>query len=202
MIERMVRPDERNVPTVGGFRAAAGRFPTGVTVVTVVDGHTGRGMTANSFSSVSLDPLLVLVSIQRNSQMNRIITVTGAFGVSVLGAQQRDIARYFADPARPPGRAQFDAVCWWPAPATGSPLLAGAVAWFDCTTVQAIEAGDHTIFIGRVHHVDHDASSDPLLFFAGDYREVSDSRGLRSSAGGMHKEIEIIVSNALRYTSS
>src|SRR5436305_5132776 len=97
MAMRLVRPDEHqldecDVPTAGGFRAAAGRFPTGVTILTAVDDDTGRGMTANSFSSVSLDPPLVLISIQRNSQMNRMVTDTGAFGVSVLGAQQRDIA--------------------------------------------------------------------------------------------------------------
>src|SRR5262249_8247886 len=103
-------------------------------------------------------------------------TATGAFGISVLSAEQRDIARYFADPARPSGRAQFSAVDWWPAPATGSPLLVGAVAWFDCATIQAIEAGDHTVFIGRVLHVGNDASGDPLLFVAGGYRQVSDSR--------------------------
>ena len=151
------------------FRNAAAQFPTGVTLVTAGTGDTARGMTANSFTSISLDPLLVLVSIRRHSQMNWLVAGCGGFGVSVLAAQHVDIARRFARRGRPAGTRQFADVGSWPAPATGSPLLADAVAWFDCVVERKIPAGDHTMFLGRVLDFDHAVGGTPLVFFAGDY---------------------------------
>ena len=107
------------------FRDAMGHFATGVTVVTV-GGDTPHGMTANSFTSVSLDPPLVLVCVGRDAVMHRALTENGHFAVSVLGAHQEPVARHFADRRRPLGQAQFDSTDWRPGPNTGAPLIAGA----------------------------------------------------------------------------
>ena len=154
------------------FRNAAAQFPTGVTLVTAGVGDATRGMTANSFTSISLDPLLLLVSIRRNSQMNRLVAGSGGFGVSVLALQQIDIARRFATPGRPAGRRQFADVDWWPAPTSGSPLITGALAWFDCVVDRSLRTGDHTVFLGRVTEFDYIADGTPLVFFDGAYRGI------------------------------
>ena len=98
---------------------------TGVTVVTTDLHGKPAGMTLNSFTSVSLDPLLVLVCVVRDAVMHKVLDDVGRFGVSVLGAGQEDLARYFSDPTRPMGMAQFLPLDWRPGPVTGAPLLDG-----------------------------------------------------------------------------
>src|SRR5262245_22681639 len=109
------------------LRQALGSFATGVTVVTV-GGGSPHGMTANSFTSVSLDPPLVLVCVERDAVMHARLEQAGTFGISVLAYQQQAVARHFADRRRPLGQAQFDPVDWHPGPVTATPLIAGAVA--------------------------------------------------------------------------
>lgn len=128
------------------LRDAFGCFMTGVTVVTTVTGE-GKpvGFTANSFSSVSLDPPLLLVSIA-NSSSNLAAFATGkGLAVNILAEGQKDISSTFARPSED----RFANVYWRQGP-VGSPLIAGASAWFDCTLEQAIPAGDHTLLIGRI----------------------------------------------------
>jgi len=125
-----------------------GSFPTGVTVVTVASHDGGmHGVTVNSFSSVSLDPLLVLVCLHETSRAVGQIERGGAFGVSVLSAGQQDISRWFANGHRPAGPAMFDGV---PVElgAAGCPLLAGAAASFECRRRHSYRAGDHLIMLG------------------------------------------------------
>ena len=131
------------------LRDAMSLFATGVTVLTV-GGEHAHGMTANAFTSVSLDPPLVLCCISRSAVMHDAIGSTKRFGVSIMGADQRDTAKYFADKRRPLGPEQFDAVDWLEGPHSGAPLLNGSLAWLECELVDVHQAGDHSVFIGRV----------------------------------------------------
>jgi flavin reductase len=151
------------------YRAVAGQFTTGVTVVTSLRGSAGRGMTANAFTSVSLDPLLVLVCVRRDSEMRAIVDRTHQFAVSVLAADQQDVAAWFANPGRPEGRAQFDAVPWQPGRATGAPVIGGCLAWLECAVAERVSAGDHLILIGRVLDLGRGSATEPLVFFNGSY---------------------------------
>ena len=145
------------------LRDVMSRFATGVTVITV-GGEQGGGMTANSFTSVSLVPPLVLCCVVRSARIHQAIPVTGSFGVSVLGAEQEDVARYFANRNRPDGPSQFDAVDWFPGRHTGVPLIAGSLAWLECELSELHDGGDHSIFLGGVLDCGS-RSGQPLLFF-------------------------------------
>ncbi|MEK8107777.1 flavin reductase family protein [Micromonospora sp. M12] len=156
------------------IRRVFAAFPTGVTVVTV-GGPTPHGMTANSFTAVSLDPPLALVCVGRDAVMHGALSAAGQFGISVLAAPQEPVARYFADRRRPLGREQFDFAQWRAGERTGSPLLVGAVAHFECELWQAYDGGDHSIFIGRLVALDR-ADGDPLLFTDGEFRRLARER--------------------------
>jgi flavin reductase len=150
------------------LRSVLGRFATGVTVVTA-----GRdmpcGMTANSFTSVSVNPPLILVCVNKRAATHSAVVDSGSFAVSVLSAGQEPVARYFADHARPRGGDEFGAVGWTPARRTGSPILHGALAWLDCALTATYDGGDHTIFLGSVLDSGFGSESDVLLFFAGGF---------------------------------
>ncbi|MGW8330371.1 flavin reductase family protein [Streptomyces sp. NPDC055897] len=133
------------------FRRTAGRFPTGVTVVTTLDqDRRPHGTTVNSFTTVSMDPCLVLVALGHSSRLHDKILASSAFTVSVLSATQEHEARWFADPARPAGVDAFTGRPWSPAPYSGAPILLDGVAYFDCAVEEARPAGDHTLLVGRV----------------------------------------------------
>jgi flavin reductase (DIM6/NTAB) family NADH-FMN oxidoreductase RutF len=157
------------------LRRAFGSFATGVTVVTA-GGDTPHGMTANSFASVSLDPPLVLICVDRDAVMHRVLADTGVFGVSVLAAHQESVALNFANRWRPLGQAQFAGVDWLPGRATGTPLIAGALARFECGVWRTYDGGDHTIFIGRLLSMDRSGDEDALLFFHGRFRYLEPQR--------------------------
>lgn len=154
--------DFRSSDDHGHFRRALGRFATGVTVVTTrtADGKL-EGLTANSFSSVSLDPPLVLWSLRRQAPSLSSFTAAGHFAVNVLGTHQKHLCRHFATPHAD----KFDAV-----PHRigdhGAPLIEHAIARFECRTEQVIEAGDHLIFLGRVLRATH-RDGEPLIFATG-----------------------------------
>lgn len=128
------------------LRDAFGCFMTGVTVVTSRDAK-GKpiGFTANSFSSVSMDPPLLLVSIANRSANLDSFTHAKGFAVNILSEGQKDVSATFARPSED----RFASVYWRHGP-VGSPLIAGVTAWFDCTLEKAIPAGDHTILLGRI----------------------------------------------------
>jgi flavin reductase len=154
------------------FRQAMGSFATGVTVVTVAcDDGTMHGMTVNSFSSVSLDPMLVLVCLNEASRGAGLIERAGAFAVNVLSAGQQDVSRWFADRHRPAGPAMFDGVPFEPGP-TGCPVLADATASFDCLVRQTHRAGDHLIVVGEVVALAHRPQLEPLIFHSGTYKSL------------------------------
>jgi len=168
---------ERNlspVPSAKALRDVMSSFATGITVLTAGGDHC-HGMTANAFSSVSLDPPMVLCCIARTAQMHEAILRTRHFGVSVLSAEQEHLARYFASRDRPRGMAQFDDVDWIPGQYSGAPLLANSLALLDCELAEVYHGGDHSIFLGTVL----DASRRPgeaLLFFGGGFHQGMPTR--------------------------
>jgi flavin reductase (DIM6/NTAB) family NADH-FMN oxidoreductase RutF len=152
------------------LRSILSLYPTGVTVVGAQNGNLLRAMTASSFGWVSLAPPLVLVCIRRSATMCAVILRAEKFAVSVLAVSQEPLARHFADPRRPSGGAQFAAIDWWPAPLTGAPMLAGALAWVDCCLDNVIVAGDHNVLFGRVVWAAQTTRREPLIHFARGYR--------------------------------
>jgi flavin reductase (DIM6/NTAB) family NADH-FMN oxidoreductase RutF len=168
---------------VSAFRKAMGSFPTGVTVVTVASGDgTMHGVTVNSFSSVSLDPMLVLVCLNETSRAVGLIERAGAFVVNVLSAGQQDVSSWFADRYRPADSAMFDGVPLEPG-VTGCLILAGAAASFDCRLRQSHRAGDHLIVLGEVVALIHRPQLEPLIFHAGTYKSLEhESRRGRTAA--------------------
>jgi flavin reductase (DIM6/NTAB) family NADH-FMN oxidoreductase RutF len=151
------------------LRDVMSQFATGVTVLTVGGGYT-HGMTANAFSSVSLDPPLVLGCVVRTARIHDAILNSGHFGVSVLGAEQESVARYFADKKRPFGLGEFDSVDHFVGEHTGVPLITGSLAWLECELTDVYDGGDHSIFVGTV--LDAGSRSGPaLLFFDGGFQQ-------------------------------
>jgi len=153
------------------FRRVLSHFTTGVTIVTTCDGD-GRptGLTASAFCSVSLDPPLVLVCVDHKSQSYPALRERGCFAINILHAEQEVISRRFASTRLD----KFDGV-----PHTlselGLPLVDGAIARLECTTVSMHVEGDHTIFVGRVERADA-PSGEPLLYFKGKYERLSEPK--------------------------
>ena len=152
----------------GRFRHIMGHYPTGVTVVTAIDREgTPFGLTANSVTSVSLQPPLVLVCVSERSSSLGAILATGAFAVNVLGADAAATAVRFAETET---ERRFDGL-GYTVEEGGGPVLEGVVAWLACTLYRTFEAGDHLILVGRVHGGSA-KGGDPLLFFRGGYGGV------------------------------
>lgn len=149
------------------LRRALGRFATGVTVITTraPDGAP-LGFTANSFNSVSLDPPLILWALSRSSIRLGAYRGADAYAVNVLSAEQEDLARRFAGPVDD----RFAAIDWSDG-LGGAPVLAGALAVFECAHEAVYPAGDHELFIGRVERVTQ-APGRPLTYFGGGFGTV------------------------------
>lgn len=148
------------------FRKVLGSYPTGVTIVTAMDEGKPVGLAVGTFTSVSLDPPLVAFLPDRKSRSWPAIEKAGAFCANVVGDHQADVCGVFASKVED----KFAEVPWQPSPATGSPMIAGCVAWLDCDVEAVHEAGDHWIVIGRVKELDvADEAAGPLLFFKGGY---------------------------------
>ena len=148
------------------YRNALGRFASGVTIVTTRDADRTHGMTANSFVSVSLNPPLILVSVDNRAAMNLILPVTRYFGVSVLAEDQAALSDHFA------GRVVKDLEIPF-VDKRDVPVIDGAVAHFVARVTDVHPAGDHTLFIGHVEFFEtRDAR--PLLFHAGRYHYLRD----------------------------
>lgn len=146
-----------------------GSFPTGVAVVTSVRGDGEPvGLTANSITSVSLDPLLVLVCVDHASASHDVIVESGVFAVNFLTTEGERTSNLFASGDR---ADRFESV-EWRAGSTGSPLLEGSLAWLDCTVQQTHVAGDHTIVVGRVEECSR-GEGEPLVFHSGKYKRLA-----------------------------
>ena len=151
------------------FRNALGRFASGVTVLTAEYGGQTHGMTANAFISVSLDPPLILVSLDNRSNMHRILPEVRRFGISVLAEDQDAISNHFA--GRPDAGLNIRYV-----QRNGLPLVGGAVAYFVVDVFDIHPAGDHTLYIARVEHFEANEGR-PLLFFGGRYHRMREEKG-------------------------
>lgn len=155
------------------FKGALGAWVSGVTVVTTKLGGMVYGITVSSFASLSIDPLLITVSLADSNHLAGMIKQSKHFAVSILAAGQQDISAYFAESGRDPLRAfglPVKTKRWH----TGSPIVEGAIAHLDCELEQAIQGGDHTIAVGRVVGAAFDASKEPLVYFRRAYRGVSE----------------------------
>jgi flavin reductase (DIM6/NTAB) family NADH-FMN oxidoreductase RutF len=157
--------------THADFRKAMGCFATGVTVITVDYEGEIHGMTANAFTSVSLDPMLVLVCVDHRAKTHAHLHARKRFGVNVLAEDQRGISDYYARPLRTHERAEEEAGAHFDRTAHNTPVLHGALAYLECRLDTAQDAGDHTIFIAEVEDVVV-RDGDPLLFYRGKYREM------------------------------
>lgn len=150
-----------------------GAFATGVTIITVdLDGEV-HGMTANAFTSVSLDPMLVLVCVDHSTRTHAHLHAKKRFGINVLCEDQRAVSEYYARPERTHEYAEAEAGARFDRTAHGTPVLRGALAYLECRLQSVQEAGDHSIFIGEVEDVVV-REGDPLLFFRGRYRKVGE----------------------------
>ena len=153
------------------FRKALGSFATGVTVITVDSDREVHGMTANAFTSVSLDPLLVLVCVDHRARTHTHLHAKKRFGVNVLAENQRAISEYYADPSPTHQHAEQEAGALFDRTKHATPVLHGALAYLECRLHSAQDAGDHTIFIAEVEDVVV-RQGDPLLYFRGGYRKI------------------------------
>ncbi len=151
------------------LRDGLGCFATGVTIVTTLDANgEPLGLTANSFTSVSLDPPLILFSLARSSANLAAYEAAGRFAVNVLHIGQQPVGGRFASRDGP----RFEGVDWSIQAEGGSPILAGSLASFDCSTHAVHDGGDHVIFIGKVNHAWYEPHRDPLLYFRGRFRRL------------------------------
>lgn len=165
------------------YRRVLGQFATGVTLVTTTlpDGRPWA-MTANSFTSISLDPPIVLISVSRGLTTNDAIRTSGAFAVTILRAEQIELARRYSRRERPVD--QFADVEMQRA-STGAPIIQGGLGWVDCRLGDVTEQGDHTVFFGGVEAL-HLAESpgDPLLYYHSAYVRIEpDPRGAAAQDG-------------------
>jgi flavin reductase (DIM6/NTAB) family NADH-FMN oxidoreductase RutF len=152
------------------YRRVIGRFATGVTVITTVLDGEQHAMTCNSFTSVSLDPVLVLFCPEKIARFHDAVLASGSFAVSVLAQGQEQVSRRFAVRGRPL-EDQFDALPLVVGELTGAAVLDGALAALECRTVSTTDAGDHTVVIGEVLGLGvPEPAGDPLLYYEGRYR--------------------------------
>src|SRR5699024_5098452 len=151
------------------FRNAMGRFATGVTVITVNEGGETHGMTANAFMSVSLDPKLVLISIDNRANMLDKLKTADSFGISMLREEQKYLAKHFAKQEAFEGEISFDVI-------DEVPVLRDSLTALVCKNYQQIPAGDHTLILGQVEEILFE-EGEPLTFFKGQYGGIrSDAR--------------------------
>jgi flavin reductase (DIM6/NTAB) family NADH-FMN oxidoreductase RutF len=146
------------------FRDALGNFPTGVAVVTVSGSDSHVGITVNSFTSVSLDPPLVLWCMDKRSQRHDIFVAAPSFTVSILGAGHREVSSRLARS----GEHSLEGLALKPTE-LGPPGLADSLAIFECARENTLEGGDHTVLVGRVLRFTRASEGAPLLYFRGKY---------------------------------
>lgn len=161
------------------FRAAMSRLASGVVLVTAHDPDDGPrgedvGMTATAFTSVSLDPPLVLIGLRNGSRMDDLLTEVPVWAVSVLSENQRHVAGRFSMKNRVSDRLLFADLPYTRGEASGAPLMGGALAVLECRTENRVVAGDHTLVVGRVLTAGASPAdgSGPLTYFQGKYRQL------------------------------
>jgi len=154
-----------------GFRDIWGNFATGVTVITTDVGGWLHGMTANGVASVSLDPLLMVVCVDKSTRCQGQLRVAGKFGVSFLGEDQEAVSSLFAKRGDPEQGSLRGAA--FHTGAQGTPLLDGSIAYLECRVAHILPGGDHDLFVGEALGGEIvRADAPPLLFFRGKYRKL------------------------------
>jgi flavin reductase (DIM6/NTAB) family NADH-FMN oxidoreductase RutF len=149
-----------------------GHFVTGVTVISALDGERPLGITVNALSSVSLDPPLVMVALDRRRFLTPVVRSAGRYAVNVLSEEQQALSDCFAGAPVEPGREAFCGAAWHPGE-TGLPIIDGAIASLECTVVETFSAGDHDLFIGRVDALGtEDDHPMPLLYYRRRYLRI------------------------------
>ncbi len=155
------------------FRQLMGRFATGVTVITVAEDGRYHGMTANAVASLSLEPILLLVCVDRATHTHGMIERSGRFAVNILAADQERVSRLFAQKQEPQtGSLRGER---FHLAGSGTPVLSEAMAYLDCRVTRAYDGGDHTIFVGEVIDGATLREAPPLIFYRGGYRTLADS---------------------------
>jgi flavin reductase (DIM6/NTAB) family NADH-FMN oxidoreductase RutF len=149
------------------FRSVMGHFPSGVTVLTTIVGEQLHGMTVSAFCSVSLEPLLVLATIEKSTRMHALLLESHLYGVSILGANDEATSRFFADDRRLAG-VEF-APGSYRIGVTGCPILPQAIAFLEARAQAVYDAGDHSIFLGEVVNAEVLRDDPPLIFYRGGY---------------------------------
>lgn len=150
------------------FKAAVGKFPTGVVVASANYDDGLYGFTANSFVSVSLSPHLISFCLSKKSRSFEAFNNTSSFAVSILSGDQEEISKHFATAIT----NKFDGIDYKIGSVSKSPLIMGAVCFIECKKYTQFECGDHFIFVGQVIKTEIDNSKSPLLYFAKSYQEI------------------------------
>ena len=158
-------------PTKADFRKAMGSFATGVTVITVDLEGKVHAMTANALTSVSLEPLLLLVCVDHAAKTHAHLHAKQRFGINILAENQRPVSDFYARTVELQGDAEQETGARFDRTAHGTPVLHGALAYLECRLQSSQDAGDHTIFIAEVEEVVV-RQGEPLLYFRGKYRKV------------------------------
>ena len=156
------------------LRALMGHFATGVTVVAARHGPFMAGMTANAIATISVDPPILMASIARKAETHIAIVGSHAFSVSVLADDQEGLADCFAQPTTADKLKRFCDAPWHEAE-TGSPILEGALAYFDCRLTERHPGGDHTIFLGEIVAAGYREDAAPLLWYGSHYRRLAEA---------------------------
>jgi flavin reductase (DIM6/NTAB) family NADH-FMN oxidoreductase RutF len=162
--EHVLVPDDKQ------FRSVLGHFATGVTIITAMDHGEPVGMAANSFTSLSLDPPLILFCVGHTSSTWPRIEAAGTFAVNILGEEHEELSNLFAKK----GADRFAATPWRVG-VSGAPVLEEAIAYLDCNFEAEYPGGDHKIIVGRVLDLDMREGARPLLFYRGGYQRMHEA---------------------------
>lgn len=152
------------------FKKVMSQYATGVTIVTTFCDGKNYGFTVNSFTSVSIDPPLVLFCVKKESETCAALLKSRCFAINILSSDQEDLSNLFSNPSIKPVDRFVDLDI--KAANSGCPLLPDTLGWIDCSIWKEVEAGDHFIFIGQVNHLNAESvGKGPLLYFRGRYEK-------------------------------
>lgn len=150
------------------FKKAVGKYPTGVTVISTRFEDAFYGFTANSFASVSLDPLMISFCLEKKAASLPAFKGADNFAISILAAEQSDISNHFAAHKKD----KFEGQNYQIGKLSGCPLIAGALSYIECEKLQEIDAGDHVMFLGKVITTEIASDAKPLVYYSRKYYSI------------------------------